>query len=64
MSSVTEQTQTALTPNGDTSHGFAQESTPGEGVREFYRQQGKAQAAERVKAQICFDALEDDDHRC
>ena len=38
---VTEQTQTVLTPIGDTSHDLGKESTPGESVREFYRQQGR-----------------------
>jgi hypothetical protein len=33
-------------------------------VYEYYRRQGEGRAAERVRAQICFDALEDDDHRC
>lgn len=49
---------------GDTAENLVNKSIPGEAVRENYRQQGEARAADRVKAQICFDALEDDDHSC
>ena len=30
------------------SFGFTREDTPGEGVREFYREQGRAQERERI----------------
>ena len=39
-----------------------------ERVREFYRRQGECRERERIigriKAQICFDALADQDGRC
>jgi hypothetical protein len=44
--------------------GFTKESTPGEGVREFYRKQGVLLAVKRIKDHICFDALQDLNHRC
>lgn len=44
--------------------GFTKENTPGENVRDFYRQQGVALAVKRIKDQICFDALQNADHRC
>jgi len=64
LDGVTDDTLNVLSPSGDTSENLVSQSLPGESVRENYRRQGEARAADRVKAQICFDALEDDDHRC
>lgn len=47
---------------------MGEEMSSAEKSREFYRRQGECREreriVERIKAQICFDALADQDGRC